>query len=160
MRDGESWGLRRWLSQHGGALKICNDLELIYGALKQKSSSMNNDKRNDKYFPVLVKLAERIRPKAQQALDRLRNDVPTAYQQISSAHPYLPFFHRLESALRSLTNFDPEEDDVICLDDSSDEDDDDNRTQLNSNSNRKRQQPSLPTSPSTQQKKTQDSPYC
>jgi len=43
--------------------------------------------------------------------------VPSAYQEISSAHPYLPFFHRLESALKSLANFDPDDDDVVIIDD-------------------------------------------
>ena len=115
MRDGESWGLRKWLSKHGGALKICNDLELILGAIKTKSKDSEKDK------PPIITLAEHIRPKAKQALERLLNDVPTAYQQISSAHPYLPFFHRLESALRSMSSFDPEDDGIICLDDSDDD---------------------------------------
>ena len=115
MRDGESWGLRKWLSKHGGALKICNDLELILGALKTKSKESEKDK------PPIITLAEHIRPKAKQALERLLNDIPTAYQQVSSAHPYLPFFHRLESALRSMSSFDPEDDGIICLDDSDDD---------------------------------------
>jgi hypothetical protein len=62
-------------------------------------------------------LADRLRPLAKQALERLKNDVPASYQEISTAHPYLPFFHRLESALKSVSNFDPEDDDVICIDD-------------------------------------------
>ena len=111
MRDGESWGLRKWLSQNGGALKICNDLELILGALqKLPRESLTT-----------IKLAKIIRPKTKQSLDRLKIDVPTAYQEQSTAHPYLPFFHRLEGALRGLVNFDPEDDDVICLDDSDDD---------------------------------------
>jgi hypothetical protein len=54
---------------------------------------------------------------AKQALERLKNDVPASYQEVSTAHPYLPFFHRLESALKGMGNFDPEDDDVICIDD-------------------------------------------
>ena len=29
MKEGESWGLRKWMSKHGGALYACNDLEDI-----------------------------------------------------------------------------------------------------------------------------------
>lgn len=112
MRDGESWGLRKWLSKNGGALHICNDIELIWGGLRVL------DKSDEK----VIEIAKRIRPIMKNTLMRLKNDVPKAYQEISSAHPYLPFFHRLESALKGLSEFDPEDDDVICLDDSDDED--------------------------------------
>mmetsp|Transcript_16475 Transcript_16475/g.20140 ORF Transcript_16475/g.20140 Transcript_16475/m.20140 type:complete len:897 (-) Transcript_16475:37-2727(-) len=111
MRDGESWGLRKWVSKHGGALKICNDLELIWGALRELP-------RDDESTKIL---AERLRPKMKKALERLVDEVPKAYQEISTAHPYLPFFHRLESVLKGLSEFDPEDDDVICLDMSDDE---------------------------------------
>lgn len=112
MRDGESWGLRRWLSKNGGALKICNDLELILHAMRKL----------DKQCDMTRRLGELIRPRAQQAFDRLKNDVPHAYQEVSSAHPYLPFFHRLENALSGLSNFDPDDDDVIELLDDDDDD--------------------------------------
>ena len=112
MRDGESWGLRKWLSKHGGALSICNDVELIWGGLRVL----------DKSDPKIIEIAKRLRPKMKNALDHLKRDVPKAYQEVSSAHPYLPFFHRLESALKGLSEFDPEDDDVICLDDSDNED--------------------------------------
>ena len=111
MRDGESWGLRKWLSKHGGALSICNDIELIWGALRIL----------DKTDPKVIEIAKRLRPRMKKSLDRLKADVPKAYQEVSSAHPYLPFFHRLESALKGLSEFDPEDDDVICLDDTDDE---------------------------------------
>eukprot|EP00550_Attheya_septentrionalis_P011912 CAMPEP_0198302624 /NCGR_PEP_ID=MMETSP1449-20131203/55954_1 /TAXON_ID=420275 /ORGANISM="Attheya septentrionalis, Strain CCMP2084" /LENGTH=85 /DNA_ID=CAMNT_0044005041 /DNA_START=14 /DNA_END=268 /DNA_ORIENTATION=- len=81
---------------------------------------------------------------AKQASNRLKNDVPQAYQEVSSAHPYLPFFHRLESCLSRLSNFDPEDDDVICIDDEDDDDDDDDIPQVTSSSStsapQKRQQ--------------------
>jgi len=113
MRDGESWGLRRWLSKNGGALQICNDLELILESMRQLPKATVTTKL----------LAERIGPKAKIAYDQLKDEVPNAYQEVSSAHPYLPFFHRLESALKGLHEFDPDDDGVICLDDdSSDED--------------------------------------
>ena len=113
MREGQSWGLRKWLSTNGGALAICNDLELIMGALRKL----------DKSAPSTIRLAEIVRPRAQLVFDRLKADVPKAYQEHSSAHPYLPFFHRLEGVLKGLATFDPTDDDVVCLDDSDDEDD-------------------------------------
>lgn len=114
MKDGESWGLRKWLSKHGGALQICTDLELILTACQKLNKELDSTK----------KLSALMRPLAKKALGRLRSDVPQSYQEVSTAHPYLPFFHRLEAALRSMSNFDPEDDDVICLDDSDDDDDD------------------------------------
>jgi hypothetical protein len=107
MKDGESWGLRKWLSKHGGALQICNDLECILRSVQELDKSQDSTR----------KLCERLRPLAKQALGRLKNDVPTSYQEISTAHPYLPFFHRLESALKAMSNFDPDDDDVIVIDD-------------------------------------------
>jgi len=107
MKDGESWGLRKWLSRNGGALHICNDLECILNACQKLERGKE----------TTVKLSERLRPLAKQALGRLKSDVPGSYQEVSTAHPYLPFFHRLESALKGMSNFDPEDDDVICIDD-------------------------------------------
>jgi hypothetical protein len=109
MKDGESWGLRKWLSKQGGALYICNDTECL----------LNSCQKLDRSKDTTVQLAARLRPLAQNALNKLKNDVPSSYQEHSSAHPYLPFFHRLESALRGMSNFDPEDDDVICIDDDS-----------------------------------------
>ena len=107
MKDGESWGLRKWLSKNGGALHICNDCECILHACQKLDRSLESTR----------KLSERLRPLAKQALTRLKADVPSSYQEISTAHPYLPFFHRLESALKGLSNFDPDDDDVVCIDD-------------------------------------------
>ena len=107
MKDGESWGLRRWLSKQGGALYICNDTECLVNACNKLDRSLDSTS----------KLADRLRPLAKSALSKLKNEVPSSYQEQSSAHPYLPFFHRLESALRGMSNFDPEDDDVICIDD-------------------------------------------
>eukprot|EP00538_Stauroneis_constricta_P004322 CAMPEP_0119546602 /NCGR_PEP_ID=MMETSP1352-20130426/950_1 /TAXON_ID=265584 /ORGANISM="Stauroneis constricta, Strain CCMP1120" /LENGTH=810 /DNA_ID=CAMNT_0007591321 /DNA_START=39 /DNA_END=2471 /DNA_ORIENTATION=- len=107
MKDGESWGLRKWLSKNGGALQICNDCECILHACQKL----------DREASATSKLAERLRPLAKRALHRLKTDVPSSYQEVSTAHPYLPFFHRLESALRGLSAFDPDDDDVICIDD-------------------------------------------
>jgi len=115
MRENESWGLRKWLSKHGGAGSICNDLEEIMRVVKSL-------KREEE---TTIRMAEMVRPIAGQAHDRLKKDVPQAYQEQSSAHPYLPFFHRLEACLNQLATYNPEEDDVICLDDSDDDDDDD-----------------------------------
>ena len=112
MKDGESWGLRKWLSKNGNALRVCTDVECIVQALR------NLDKKKAE----TKKIADILRPLARQTLDRLKSDVPQSYQEHSSAHPYLPFFHRLESALKAMSAFDPEDDDVICIDDSDDED--------------------------------------
>mmetsp|Transcript_6121 Transcript_6121/g.11596 ORF Transcript_6121/g.11596 Transcript_6121/m.11596 type:complete len:521 (+) Transcript_6121:3-1565(+) len=74
----------------------------------------------DKSAQSTIRMAEVIRPRAQLVFDRLKADVPKAYQEHSSAHPYLPFFHRLEGVLKGLATFDPTDDDVVCLDDDSD----------------------------------------
>eukprot|EP00521_Asterionellopsis_glacialis_P006655 CAMPEP_0195283556 /NCGR_PEP_ID=MMETSP0707-20130614/2062_1 /TAXON_ID=33640 /ORGANISM="Asterionellopsis glacialis, Strain CCMP134" /LENGTH=844 /DNA_ID=CAMNT_0040342741 /DNA_START=20 /DNA_END=2554 /DNA_ORIENTATION=- len=107
MKEGVSWGLRKWLSKNGGALTICNDLECILTSVQKMDRGQENTK----------KLGEVLRPMAKQAFDRLKKDVPASYQEQSTAHPYLPFFHRLECALRGISNFDPDDDDVICIDD-------------------------------------------
>jgi len=107
MREGKSWGLRRWLSKNGGALHICSDLENIFQALQ------NLDREAEK----TRQLASHIRPIAARVHGQLIREVPSAYQEISSAHPYLPFFHRLESVLKSLSTFDPDDDDVLIIDD-------------------------------------------
>ena len=112
MKEGESWGLRKWLSRHGNALAVCTDLECILKACKSLDKNLESTK----------KLAALLRPLAKKTLTKLKNDVPASYQERSSAHPYLPFFHRLEAALRDVSQFDPEDDGVICLDDSDDDD--------------------------------------
>ncbi len=63
------------------------------------------------------RLAEMLRPVARRALESLKKDVPAAYQEKSTAHPYLPFFHRLESCLKHMATYDPEEvdEDVTVL---------------------------------------------
>ncbi len=107
MKDGESWGLRKWLSKHGGALSICNDSECILHSCQKLDRSLDSTR----------KLGQRLRPIAKKTLIKLKADVPSSYQEHSTAHPYLPFFHRLEAALKGMSNFDPEDDDVICIDD-------------------------------------------
>jgi hypothetical protein len=114
MKEGESWGLRKWLSKHGNGLQICTDLECLLKACQKL----------DKNHESTVKLAALMRPLASDALTRLKRDVPASYQERSAAHPYLPFFHRLESALLSVSQFDPLDDGIICLDDDSDDEDD------------------------------------
>lgn len=59
----------------------------------------------DKSAASTIRMAEIIRPRAQLVFDRLKADVPKAYQEHSSAHPYLPFFHRLEGVLKGLATF-------------------------------------------------------
>ncbi|GAX17833.1 hypothetical protein FisN_18Hh033 [Fistulifera solaris] len=113
MKDGESWGLRKWLSRHGNALRICTDLECLLAACKQL----------DRACTKTQQLARLLRPMAQRTLEQLKREIPASYQEVSAAHPYLPFFHRLEAALRNMSQFDPEEEAVICIDDDSDDDD-------------------------------------
>ena len=115
MKDGESWGLRKWLSKHGNALHVCTDLECILNACQKLPRSQLRTTRL---------LAQQLRYMTTPILQYLQKEIPPSYQKHSSAHPYLPFFHRLESALRSMSNFDPDDDDVICLDDDDDDDDD------------------------------------
>jgi len=110
MKDGQSWGLRKWLSTNGKALTSCTLFECLLSSVKKLPK---DDKTR--------KLASIMGPPAQNALARLRGDIPKSYQEVSSAHPFLPFFHRLEAALKGIAQFDPDDDDVICLDDSSDE---------------------------------------
>lgn len=112
MKEGESWGLRKWLSQYGNGLQVCTDVECIVRALQQQL---------DRQADSTHKLAQHLRPLATQTLQRLRTDIPDSYQARSAAHPYLPFFHRIEAALQGIVNFDPTQDDVICIDDSDDE---------------------------------------
>jgi len=107
MRDGQSWGLRQWMSKNGGALKVCNDLEIIMDALQKLPQDSD----------ITIRVAEHVRSTMKKAYESLVNDVPKSYQAVSPAHPYLPFFHRLESALKGLATFDPEDDDVVCLGD-------------------------------------------
>ncbi|KAL3797167.1 hypothetical protein ACHAWO_013493 [Cyclotella atomus] len=128
MRENESWGLRKWLSKHGGAGSICNDLEEVLRKVKSL-------KREEK---TTIKLAELLRPIASQAHDRLKKDVPAAYQEQSAAHPYLPFFHRLEACLKQMATYDPEDDDVILLD--SDDDDDEVQEVKVESSNKKEEE--------------------
>lgn len=112
MKDGQSWGLRKWMSKHGNALHICTNIECIHQAVHKL----------DRTSDATRKLAAMLRPLAADALKKLQSEIPKTYQAHSSAHPYLPFFHRLESALRSMSKYDPDDDDVICIDDSDDDD--------------------------------------
>jgi hypothetical protein len=105
LRENEPFGLRKWMSIHDGAPDICNDLEAILKAV------VVMDRKE-----IAIKLAEVLRPIASESLDRVKKDVPTAYQKISTAHPHLPFFHRLEGCLMQLANWHPEEADVFFLD--------------------------------------------
>jgi hypothetical protein len=107
MREGQSWGLRRWLSKNGAALQACNQLETILTALQTLDESSE----------FCIALATKIRRLTSGTRDRLLEDIPKAYQEFSSAHPFLPFFHRLDAALKGLAEFDPEDDDVIMMDD-------------------------------------------
>lgn len=109
MKDGESWGLRKWLSRHGHALHVCTDVECIVAVCRKLDPD------------ILERLSSIIRPTGKTVLHKLKTEIPTSYQAHSTAHPYLPYFHRLEAALRNLSTL-GEANDVICLDDSDDDD--------------------------------------
>jgi hypothetical protein len=111
MKDGQSWGLRKWMATHGNALTICTNIECVHQSVHKLERSAETTR----------KLTSILRPLAAETLKRLQSDIPKTYQAHSSAHPYLPFFHRLESALRSMSQYDPDDDDVICIDDSDDD---------------------------------------
>jgi hypothetical protein len=111
MKDGESWGLRKWLSRHGGALHVCTDVECIVSVCRQLDDS------------VLQRMSQLLRPAGRTVLHQLQTEIPTSYQAHSTAHPYLPYFHRLEAALRNLSTL-GEANDIICLDSDDDDDDD------------------------------------
>jgi hypothetical protein len=112
MKDGESWGLRKWLSRHGGALHVCTDVECIVSVCRKLDDQ------------ILQRMSQILRPAGKTVLHKLQTEIPTSYQAHSTAHPYLPYFHRLEAALRNLSTL-GEANDIICLDDDDDDDDSD-----------------------------------
>lgn len=107
MRENKSWGLRKWASDHGGGGSICDGIEEVMRHVKAF-------RKEDETTKCLVK---RLRSVARDAYAQLKKDVPASYQKQSTAHPYLPFYHRIESCLKDMASYDPEEDDVdvICL---------------------------------------------
>lgn len=102
LREGQSYGLRKWLSRHGQALSVCHDVECILRACAML----------DPLQDTTHQLADLIRPMAQKTLHRLVQGIPPEYQAHTTAHPHLPFFHRLEGALRGMSSFDPSDDDI------------------------------------------------
>ena len=106
MRENKSWGLRKWVSDHGGAGSICDGIEEVMRRVKALRKEDETTKR----------LIKKLRSLARDAYAQLKKDVPASYQKQSTAHPYLPFYHRIESCLNDMASYDPEEeDDVICL---------------------------------------------
>ena len=112
IREGESWGLRKWFSKNCGGLSICNDLEAILEALQNLPKDV----------ATTITLCNNISKMAKQAYDKLKLDVPDPYQAVSTAHPYLPIFHRLDSVLnvlKGLHELHHVKDDLIIIDDDS-----------------------------------------
>lgn len=112
---GHSSGLYRWVSELGNARSICCALECILQACCKLDPSLDTTR----------KLAELLRKMAEPTLDHLMNQVPNKYHLQSTAaasasnqHPPLPYFHRLEAAVRSMATFDPNDDEIVCVGDS------------------------------------------
>lgn len=111
---GHSSGLYRWVSELGNARSACCDLECILQACCKLDPSLDTTQ----------KLAELLRKMAEPTLDHLMKQVPSKYHLQSTAasasnqHPPLPYFHRLEAAVRSMATFDPNDDEIVCVGDS------------------------------------------
>lgn len=114
MKDGESWGLRKWLARHGGGLGVCTDLECVLARWRAMYGNADD--------PTAERLGRWVRPVAKHVLNQLQTEIPSSYQKHSTAHPYLPYFHRLEAALKNMARY-GEKEEVICLDSDDDEDD-------------------------------------
>lgn len=107
-RSEESWGLRKWISRHGNALRVCTDLECLLAACQKLERELETTR----------KLASILKPLAKQTLHQLEQQIPDSFQDRNASHLYhLPFFHRLEFALRSMSLFDPKEEAIVCIDD-------------------------------------------
>jgi ribosomal protein L18E len=61
------------------------------------------------------RLVKRLRSLARDACAQLKKDVPASYQKQSIAHPYLPFYPRIESCLNDMASYDPDEEDDVIL---------------------------------------------
>jgi hypothetical protein len=114
MAGGHSSGLYAWVSDLGHARSICCDLECILQAsCKQLDPSLDTTR----------KLAVILRSMATSTLGHLMKHVPNHYHLHSSTaaasshnkHPPPPYCHRLESALRGMSTFDPTDDDIVCV---------------------------------------------
>jgi len=91
--EGGSWGLRKWLVDHGNALAVCTEIECIMRACSQLG----------KHLESTQNLANLLRPMAQQSLSALKDEIPSSYQQAGS----IPFFRRMELALSEVAHFEP-----------------------------------------------------
>jgi ribosomal protein S6 len=45
MKDGESWGLRKWLSKHGNALHVCTDVECVHQAVQKLDRTLDSTRK-------------------------------------------------------------------------------------------------------------------
>ena len=132
MDEGRSYGLRKWFSNHGGGLQLCTRLEACFGQLMQlkaahlqelETSSPCRQAKGAEAAASRAVLTERLVDIQQQASVALRDmaaGVPVWAQDqggsSANAHPHVPFWPRLFSAVQSLEAFDPEDDDVVEFD--------------------------------------------
>jgi hypothetical protein len=129
MHEGRSNGLRQWLSQHGQALVACTFLECLLRACMERvghnnhhhhhhhatGESLASAASSSSSLTLCKQFMALMRPLAQQTHHRLVTEIPASYQVHTTGHPYLPFFHRLEAALRGMATYDPDDDDVVCI---------------------------------------------
>jgi hypothetical protein len=94
LREGQPFGLRKWLSDHGQVLALCSNLEGIH----QVCVKLLDDAS---LLDTACHIAEAIRPMARRTLDQLLMSVP------KHVRDHLPCFHRLVANLRNMSTFNP-----------------------------------------------------
>mmetsp|Transcript_17315 Transcript_17315/g.20383 ORF Transcript_17315/g.20383 Transcript_17315/m.20383 type:complete len:337 (-) Transcript_17315:93-1103(-) len=97
LREGQSYGLRKWFSTHSLGITISSRLESLSG------NAQGIERSN----------WVRIRALSLSILNELKREIPQWAQQQTSAHPHLPFWSRLASSLQYLSTYDPDDEDVV-----------------------------------------------
>ena len=92
--EGRSFGLRAWIGEAGGVGPACDATECIIVAI-WKLPTLNEDA--EKCLSV-------IRPHAENVLNKLKTEIPVQLQKRGDTHPPLPYFNRLETALKTITS--------------------------------------------------------
>ena len=104
MKEGQSYGLRKWFSTHAQgsllatSLEACNEVLQAGGGLELEPAQL-----------------ERIRALAAQCRGEIEG-ISLGYRQRSTAHPHLPFWGRVDTVLNAIESFDPDDDEVCLVD--------------------------------------------
>ncbi|GMI29880.1 hypothetical protein TeGR_g11815, partial [Tetraparma gracilis] len=104
MKEGQSYGLRKWFSTHAQgsllatSLEACNEVLQAGGGLELEPAQL-----------------ERIRALAKQCRGEIEG-ISLGYRQRSTAHPHLPFWGRVDTVLNAIESFDPDDDEVCLVD--------------------------------------------